>query len=103
LGEWSQRYGSQATKQKVYVGEITNYFSRLGVAEIHLDTNQLEKGDEFIITGPTTGVYQDIVGEIRVDLLPVLKTVKGDDCSIPVKELVRRNDKVYKLIPAEQL
>jgi U32 family peptidase len=101
LGEWSDRYGSHATKQKLYIGEVTNYYSKLGVAEIHIDTYDLVKGDEFVITGPTTGVYQDKVEEVRVDKKPVLKAIKGEDCSIPVRELVRRNDKLYKLIPVE--
>jgi U32 family peptidase len=103
MGEWSERYGSQATKQKLYIGEITNYYSKLGVAEIHIDTHELEKGDEFVITGPTTGVYQDIVEEIRVEFKPVLHAVKGDYCSVPVKELVRRNDKLYKLVKIEEI
>ncbi len=34
LGEWSRNYGSAATERKVYIGRVTNYFSRPGVAEI---------------------------------------------------------------------
>jgi putative protease len=48
--------------------------------------------------GPTTGVYEDQIREIRVELKPVDVTIKGEDCTIPVKELVRRGDKVYKVI-----
>ena len=55
-------------------------------------------GDEIHITGPTTGVYEDKLSEIRVDLKGVSLTSKGDLCSIPVKELVRRGDKVYKIV-----
>ena len=98
LGEWTERYGSQATKRKIYVGKVTNFFTKLNVAEIKMETHDLNVGDEFRIIGPTTGVYEDNIREIRVDLQNVEKTVKGDDCSIPVKELVRRGDKVYKVI-----
>lgn len=97
-GEWTQIYGSQATKTKLYVGQITNYFSKLGVAEIRMETHDLNVGDEIMIIGPTTGVYEDTVEEIRVDLKPVQQTVKGEYCSIPVKSLVRRGDKVYKVV-----
>ena len=100
LGEWTERYGSQATKRKIYVGKVTNFFTKLNVAEIKMETRDLNVGDEFRIIGPTTGVYEDKIPEIRVDLQNVEKTVKGDDCSIPVKELVRRGDKVYKVIEA---
>ena len=97
-GEWTQVYGSQATKTKLYVGQITNYFSKLGVAEIRMETHDLNVGDEIMIIGPTTGVYEDTVEEIRVDLKPVQQTVKGEACSLPVKSLVRRGDKVYKVV-----
>ncbi|MFU8842476.1 MAG: peptidase U32 family protein [Bacteroidales bacterium] len=97
MGEWTDQYGSQATKRKVYVGLVTNYFSKLGVAEIKMETQDLHVGDEIRIIGPTTGVYEDTVGEIRVELKNVDQTHKGEMCSIPVKELVRRGDKVYKI------
>ena len=98
MGEWTERYGSQATKRKVYVGKINNYFAKLKVAEIKMETQELKVGDEIKIIGPTTGVYEDQVQEIRVNLKNAEQTVKGDDCSIPVKNLVRRGDKVYKII-----
>ncbi|MCQ2302873.1 MAG: U32 family peptidase [Bacteroidales bacterium] len=102
-GEWTQIYGSQATKTKLYVGQITNYFSKLGVAEIRMETHDLNVGDEIMIIGPTTGVYEDTVEEIRVDLKPVQQTVKGEACSLPVKSLVRRGDKVYKMVNNAEL
>lgn len=98
FGEWTESYGSQATKRKIYVGKVTNFFTKLSVAEIKMETHDLNVGEEFRIIGPTTGVYEDLVPEIRVDMKNVEKTIKGDDCSIPVKELVRRGDKVYKIV-----
>ncbi len=100
LGEWAEQYGSLATKRKVYVGKVTNYFSRLNVAEIKMETRDLQVGDSIMIIGATTGVYEDRVPEIRVDMKNVEAAVKGDDCSIPVRELVRRGDKVYKVVDA---
>lgn len=101
IGEWTGQYGSLATKQKVYVGLVTNFFNNLKVAEIKMETQDLNIGEEIKIIGPTTGVYEDVLSEIRVDLQNVSKTIKGDLCSIPVKELVRRGDKVYKIIETE--
>lgn len=98
MGEWTERYGSQARKTKLHIGKITNYFSKLKVAEIQIENDALQVGDELLVEGPTTGVYEDTVREIRVALESVEKTEKGDLCSIPVKETVRRNDKVYRLI-----
>jgi len=102
MGEWTEKYGSQATKRKVYVGKINNYFSKLNVAEIKMETQNLTVGDEIKIIGPTTGVYEDHISEIRVDLKNVQQTVKGEDCSIPVNGLVRRGDKVYKVVEVKE-
>ena len=97
-GEWTERYGSQATQTKEYIGKITNYYTKLGVAEIKMESGELAVGDKFMITGATTGVYEATADEIRVDLKPVPKTVKGDACSIATTEPIHRGDKVYKII-----
>jgi putative protease len=98
FGEWTEKYGSQATKRKVYVGKVTNFYKKIGVAEIKMETQDLSVGEEFRIIGDTTGVYEDLVPEIRVDNKKVEKTAKGDVSSIPVKDLIRRGDKVYKVV-----
>lgn len=97
-GEWSERYGSQATRMKRRIGKITNYFSKLGVAEICMEEDVLSVGDDLLIIGPTTGVYEDKVAEIRVEDQAVESVTKGIYCSVRVKELVRRGDQVYRWI-----
>ena len=101
MGEWADRYGSVATQKKVFVGTICNYFSKIGVAEVKIETHRLELGDNILIMGPTTGVYEDVLSEIRVNLIKTSSVQKGDVCSIPVKELVRRSDKLYKIVANE--
>ena len=103
LGEWSTSYGSQATKRKIYVGKCTNFFTNIQVAEFKLETKNLKTGDEIIVTGPTTGVIQTTVEEIRVDLKPVDQALKGEVISVPFDVKLRRNDKLYKLVEAKQL
>ncbi len=103
LGEWSRNYGSEATERKIYVGKITNYFSKIGVAEVLLEAQNLQVGDKILITGETTGAYEDILEEIRYELQPVDKVEKGSLFSIKTKELVRRNDKLFKIVKAENL
>ncbi len=96
LGEWSEVYGSQATRRKVYCGKVTNWFDRIGVAEILVESGSLEPGDDVLITGPSTGVVEDTVREVRLEYDPVPRASKGDLCSIPVSAgKVRRGDKVY--------
>jgi len=98
LGEWSANYGSEATHKKMYIGKVTNYFAKVGVAEILVEAQYIEQGDEILITGETTGAYEDIISEMRVELKPVPKAVKGNYISIKTREPIRRNDKVYKII-----
>jgi putative protease len=98
LGEWSREYGSKATKTKVYIGKGTNYFKNLKVAEFLIQAEDIKVGDEILITGPTTGVIQTTVKEIRLDLSPVEMAGKGNLVSIPIDEKVRPSDKLYKII-----
>jgi len=98
FGEWTEDYGNQATQRKMYIGKITNYFGKIGVAEVKIETHDLCVDDEIKIIGETTGVYEAVVDEIRLDLDPVNKVVKGDICSIKVTNLVRRGDKLYKVV-----
>jgi len=95
LGEWSDVYGNKATRTKTYIGKVTNYFSNIGVAEVMVSTGTFSVGDSLLITGPTTGVVEYEVSEIRVDMRNVGSAVKGDLCSIPVPEKLRRGDKIY--------
>jgi len=103
LGEWSTSYGSSATKRKVYLGKINNYFKKLNVAEIKIETGDLSTGETIIITGPTTGVIEITVTELRDEqTIPAEKVLKGTLCSIPSKELLRRSDKVFKWVDASR-
>lgn len=103
LGQWSEVYGSKATRKKVYSGKVTNWFGKLGVAEILVESASLKKGDRILIIGPSTGVVEMTVPEIRVDLKEAAQADKGIYCSIPVEAALlescggklRRSDKVY--------
>ena len=104
IGQWSAVHGSRASRQKVYVGKVTNWYDRIGVAEVLLSSGKLATGDEILVTGPTTGVYEGRVEELRLDLAPVPEVVKGDLCSFPVRfpadwkgeRKLRRGDRLYR-------
>ncbi len=102
LGEWSKVYGSDATKTKVFLGKVRNYYSNIGVAELKIETGEeLFKNDEIVFLGPTTGVVEQKAEEIRENLQEVNKVSKGQIFSLKTKELVRRGDKLYKLVDTE--
>ena len=103
LGEWSEIYGSHARRRKTYVGKVTNWYDRLSVAEILIESYSIKIGNEYLAIGQSTGVYEGKVDEIRVDLKPVMEALKGDLCSIPVTfpedwkgdRKLRRGDRIY--------
>jgi len=102
MGEWTNSYGSSATKRKVYIGKITNYFTKIMVAEIKLESGNLYSGDTILITGPSTGIIEYTVDEIRVDLKETRAALKGELCSVKISDFLRRSDKVYKWVQAER-
>jgi putative protease len=98
MGEWSDEYGSKATKQKMYIGRGIHYYDKARVGEFKLDAHNLNVGDEIMITGPTTGYVETIVNEMRLDNQPTDGVKKGDTFSIPIEHKIRPSDKLYKLI-----
>lgn len=100
LGEWSPVHGSLATQKKIYVGIVANYFAKTSIAHVRMDTRELNVGDTVQIVGPTTGVYEAVIEEMINDDKPCSKAVKGDNPTFRVSRTVRRNDKVYRVVPA---
>ncbi|MBK7028067.1 MAG: U32 family peptidase [Bacteroidales bacterium] len=103
LGEWSPVHGSLATEKKLYIGVVANYYSNLKIAHVRMDTHDLQIGDKILVTGPTTGVYESVITEMISDKVPITRAVKGDHPTFPVSVVLRKNDKVYKIVPAEPL
>lgn len=102
IGEWADKKGSIATKEKVYLGKGKKYFKNIGVGEFRLDVGDLQIGDEILITGPSTGVHKSVVKELRLDNLEVTDTVKrGQVFSMPTKIKIRPSDTLYKLVERE--
>ena len=99
LGQWSEVYGSQATRTKVYCGKVTNWFDRIGVAEISVDSAPLNVGDNVLVIGSTTGVVEVTVEDMRVELKPAQTAPKGVRCSVASPQKLRRGDKLYIFNP----
>ena len=84
MGEWSSVYGSQATRRKVYVGKVTNWFARIGVVEVQVEATPLRRGEEILFIGNTTGILPVKAEDLRVDLEPADVCPQGVRCSIAV-------------------
>ena len=107
LGEWTHEYGSRATRKKVYAGKVTNYFKQIGVAEFFVEAADIHQGDEFLVTGETTGAYEGVFTDIRIDLkqsgmenadIPAGTATKGVFFSAKTDKILHRGDKLYKLV-----
>jgi putative protease len=96
VGEWHNQEGSIASKRKTYLGKVVNYYVKIGVAEVKIENKSLHTGDEILIIGPTTGVVEDNITEIRIGYNQLTSEArKGDTCSFPIGNPVRRSDKIY--------
>jgi len=100
-GEWSDEYGSKATRKKIYIGKGLKYFAEKKVGEFKVESNRLSVGNNIMVIGPTTGIIQGTVTELRKQDLPVHSVIKGDVFSLPLKEKIRPSDKLYKVIDTE--
>ena len=100
LGEWTRHYGSCATRKKVYAGKCTNFFKNISVAEFQLEAIPvLNEGDELLITGETTGVYETTATDIHDDNQQVTSQVKqGQLFALKTTKILHRGDKLYKMV-----
>lgn len=98
LGEWSEVHGSVAKQKKLFVGMVVNFFNQAMVAQIKINTHNLAKGDEILAIGPTTGVYEATIDTMLTDDDKITeKADKGELITIKTTEILRRNDKIYKI------
>ncbi len=98
LGEWTKNYGSLSTRKKVYAGRCTNFFRNIGVAEFTIEAAAVHKGDELLVTGETTGAYECVADDIRVDEKIAEVANKGQAFSIKTDKLIRRGDRLYIMV-----
>jgi putative protease len=72
------------------------------VTEFLIETQSVKKGDELLITGPTTGALFITADDIRVEQQAVTEAVKGEHFSLKTSEKIRPNDQLYKMVAANR-
>ena len=102
MAEHTAHYGSSATERKVYVGKVTNFFKKISVAEVLTEADVINEGENLVWMGETTGVVEQRAEGLTLHEKVVQHIPKGVYCSIKVPELVRRGDKLYKMVPAAE-
>ncbi|MDR3223779.1 MAG: U32 family peptidase [Methanobrevibacter sp.] len=88
---------NDATYRKKDIGKVVNYYNKIKVAEIQL-WDDLNLFDEIIIQGNTTGSINQIVESMEINGKAIKKVEKGKNVAIAIKNKIRKNDHVYKLI-----
>ena len=103
VAEHTARYGSSATERKVYIGKVTNFFSKISVAEVLVEAAPINEGDSLIWMGETTGVEEMRAEGLVLEEKVVKHIPQGVYCSIKVPRRLRRGDKLYKMVPSEEV
>ena len=102
VAEHSAHYGSAATRRKVYVGKVTNYYKKLSVAEVLVEAAPLTVGEDIFFLGATTGVAEQHLEELHgPDGEPTTTVTQGRLCAIRTAQLIRRGDQLYKFEPTD--
>ena len=87
--------GSKATTRKSYVGKVLNYYKEIEVAHILMESGEIKIGNNILIMGETTGVLDIKLEKMTVNDKKNSIANRGDEITLKVLSLVRRNDKVY--------
>jgi len=103
IGEWTNRKGSSATTTKVYVGEVMNYYTKIGVVDVLVEDQNIQVGDEYYIIGPTTGVVEGKIETMKVDEVDTFISYRGGRLTFRVPTKVRESDKLYKIIKNQEI
>jgi putative protease len=79
------------------VGFVLNFYAKPSVAAIKVTSGSIKKGDLLKYKGNTTDFTEEVAG-IEINNQPVEEAKADDLIGIKVKERVRENDKVYKVV-----
>jgi len=78
------------------VGEVSHYFTKIGVAVVEL-TAPLRVGDRIAVKGMTTN-FEQTVESMQIEHEPVEEAKAGDSIGLKVADRVREGDIVYRLV-----
>ncbi len=79
------------------IGEVVKYFAKIEVAAIDLTKAPVSVGDKIHIKGHTTDLEQ-VIESMQIENQIVERAEKGASIGIKVKDRVRPNDRVYKVV-----
>ena len=97
--DFANIYGSAATTKKSYVGKVVNYYKKSNVVSVKLEADTMSVGETIYIIGNTTGTIELKLDQLMLDEKELTVGEKGTEITFKCSELVRPNDRIYKVIP----
>jgi len=79
------------------VGVVVKFFAKPSVAAIEVTSGSIKVGDLLKYVGHTTDFHEQVTS-MEKDNQSIEEAKLGDLIGIKVKERVRENDKVYKVV-----
>ncbi len=98
-GQFAETDQNQATRRKLHVGIVLNYYAQVQVAHLQVQGATFGRGDTLAFHGPATGVVEVAVSDVRRDADILERAEKGNWVTVPCPVRVRRGDKVYLVVP----
>ncbi|MBI2438490.1 MAG: hypothetical protein HYV36_06735 [Lentisphaerae bacterium] len=83
---------------EVKIGQITHYFGHIGVGAIQLTDGDLVLGDTIHVKGHTSDFTQ-VIESMQIEHVNVPKAARGQNVGTKLKDHVRVNDTVFKVVP----
>jgi putative protease len=93
--DFTDAYGTKAVERKEYLGYVLNYFRKVNVAEVKIETGQLNIGVEIWIIGNKTGALREKIASMEINHKRIKSAKKGQSIAVKLKNTARINDKVY--------
>lgn len=92
---WTTTRDYQKSYEKIFLGDITNFYKKIGVAEMIVRSEQLRVGDQLLIIGKNTPASFAEAVELQQDHQPVESAKRGEAVAIKLPFMARRNDQVF--------
>ncbi|MEW6653070.1 MAG: peptidase U32 family protein [Bacteroidota bacterium] len=100
--DFANIYGSAASTKKSYVGKVVNYYKKSNVVSVKIEADTISLGDSIYIIGNTTGTVELKLEELMLDDIKISIGEKGREVTFVCSDLVRPNDRIYKVITVKE-
>jgi hypothetical protein len=78
----------------VKIGQVTHFFSKIGVAVVEL-TTPLAVGEHILVKGPSTD-FEQVVESMQIEHQNIPRAEAGQSIGLKMAEHARERDVVYK-------